>query len=58
MTASQRRRILGIAKCWDINVDYECRERFATALDDLSIRQASDLIDHLKLSTPASASRR
>jgi hypothetical protein len=38
-------------------VDYECRERFATAFNDLSIRQASDLIDHLKLSVPARDSR-
>ncbi len=58
MTASQRRAILAIAKRWDFNVDYECRERFATAFDDLSIRQASELIDHLKLSTPTSDSRR
>jgi hypothetical protein len=58
MTASQRRRFLGIAKCWDINVEYECRERFTSAFDDLSIREALDLIDHLKLSMPASTSRR
>jgi len=53
LTASQRRAILAIAKRWDRNVDYECRKRFATEFDDLSVRQASDLIDHLKLSTPS-----
>jgi hypothetical protein len=58
MTASQRRAILAIAKRWEINVDYECRERFATEFDDLSIHQASDLIDHLKNSQPASTTRR
>ena len=58
MTASQRRAILAIAKRWDINVEYECRERFATALDELSVRQASDLIDHLKNSQPGSSTRR
>ena len=57
MTASQRRAILAIAKRWEIKVDYECHERFATAFNDLSIRQASDLIDHLKLSVPARDSR-
>jgi hypothetical protein len=58
MTASQRRAVLAIAKRWDINVDYECRERFATPFDDLSIREASDLIDHLKNCQPASDFRR
>lgn len=58
MTASQRRAVLAIAKRWDINVDYECRERIATEFDKLCVREASDLIDHLKMSTPASDSHR
>jgi hypothetical protein len=53
MTASQRRAILAIAKRWDINLDGECRDFIDEEFDRLSIRQASELIDHLKASEPA-----
>jgi hypothetical protein len=54
MTASQRRAILAIVKRWDINLDPECREYVGEDFERLSIRQASELIDHLKDSEPAS----
>ena len=53
MTASQRRAILSIAKRWDLDVDVECREFIGEDFDRLSVRQASELIDHLRKSEPA-----
>ena len=53
MTSSQRRAILAIVKRWDLNLDAECREFIGEEFERLSIRQASDLIDHLKNSEPA-----
>ena len=53
MTSSQRRAILAIVKRWDINLDAECREFIGEEFERLSIRQASELIDHLKAGEPA-----
>jgi hypothetical protein len=53
MTASQRRAILAIVKRWDINLDAECRDYTGEEFERLSIRQASELIDHLKATEPA-----
>jgi hypothetical protein len=53
MTASQRRAILAIVKRWDLDLDAECREFIGEEFERLSIRQASELIDHLKNSEPA-----
>jgi hypothetical protein len=58
MTAGQRRAILAIAERNNIELDLECREFIGTEFDRLSLRQASDLIDHLKKQTPASRTRR
>ena len=58
MTDSQRRAILAIAKRGDINLDAECRDFIGEEFDRLSLRQASDLIDHLKGSQPAGNGRR
>jgi hypothetical protein len=52
MTTSQRRAILAIVKRWDINLDAECREFIGEEFERLSIRQASELIDHLRASEP------
>lgn len=53
MTASQRRAILAIVKRWDLNLDAECRDFIGEEFERLSVRQASELIDHLKSSEPA-----
>ena len=58
MTASQRRAILAIAKRGDINLDAECCDFIGEEFDRLSLRQASELIDHLKDSQPAGNGRR
>ena len=58
MTDSQRRAILAIAKRGDINLDAECRDFIGEEFDRLSLRQASELIDHLKLLTPSGNGRR
>ena len=47
-TASQRRAIDAIATRVNADPQVEAREIIGTELDDLSLRQASDLIDHLK----------
>ena len=52
MTDSQRRAILAIAKRANADVDYECREILGAEFDDLTLRQASELIDHLKGTQP------
>jgi hypothetical protein len=58
MTASQRRAIITIAERANIDLEFVCREIIGAAFDDLSIRQASELIDHLKSQRqPASAGR-
>ena len=53
MTDSQRRAILAIAKRANADVDYECREMIGAEFEDLTLRQASELIDHLKAVQPA-----
>ena len=52
-TESQRRAIDAIARRADVNPAIEAREVIGAELDDLSLRQASDLIDHLKSLAPA-----
>jgi hypothetical protein len=47
-TTSQRRAIDAIAARVNADPQVEAREIIGTELDDLSLRQASDLIDHLK----------
>ena len=53
MTAAQRRAILAIARRVGADPAYECDQMIGTPLDDLTVRQASELIDHLKTLTPA-----
>ena len=48
MTESQRRAIFAIAQRTNVDATIEAREFIGTELDELSIRQASELIDHLK----------
>jgi hypothetical protein len=57
MTSSQRRAILAIADRANANVDVECREIVGTSFDALSVREASQLIDHLKSIVPADRNR-
>jgi len=53
MTESQRRAINAIAERVNADAHQESQNLFGTVLNDLSIRQASELIDHLKTLTPA-----
>lgn len=48
MTSSQRRAILAIARRANIDPDYEAQQIIGIPLDQMSIQQASELIDHLK----------
>ena len=48
MTTSQRKAILAIASRNDFDVAAEAHNLFGTTVDDLTLRQASELIDHLK----------
>jgi hypothetical protein len=57
MTTSQRRAILSIAERANANIDVECREIIGTPFDALSVREASQLIDHLKAIVPADRNR-
>jgi hypothetical protein len=57
MTESQRTAILAIARRADIDPAYEAREVIGAELDELSVRQASELIDHLKGLAPAGNGR-
>jgi len=52
MTDSQRRAIDAIARRLNIDPAYEADQVIGTPLDDLSVRQASELIDHLKAIQP------
>lgn len=52
MTASQRRAILAIARRANIDPDYEAQQIIGIPLDQMSIQQASELIDHLKSLAP------
>ncbi len=53
MTDSQRKAILAIADRINADVDVECREFIGADFDSLTLRQASELIDHLKTLEPA-----
>ena len=53
MTASQRRAILVIAERLGIDARQEAVDVVGSELDRLDIRQASELIDHLKSQEPA-----
>lgn len=57
MTESQRKAILAIARRMDVDPAYEAREIVGAELDDLTLRQASELIDHLKGLQPAANGR-
>lgn len=53
MTDSQRRAILAIADRIRTDARAECRDIMGDDLDDLTLRQASEFIDHLKGLSPA-----
>jgi hypothetical protein len=54
MTASQRRAIDAIARRSGIDPAAEARQLLGLELEDLGVRQASQLIDHLnQLTAPA-----
>lgn len=57
MTASQRRAILAIARRMNVDPEYEAKQIVGDNLDDLSLKQASELIDHLKGLQPAGNGR-
>jgi hypothetical protein len=57
MTASQRRAIDAIAARINADAGQEAHDLFGSTLDELNIRQASELIDHLKALPPAVSSR-
>jgi len=54
MTDSQRGAINAIARRLNIDPAYEAEQVLGAPLDDLSVRQASELIDHLKAIQPNS----
>lgn len=58
MTASQRRAILAIAERQGVDPQVECADEFGCQIDDLTIRQASAFIDHLKALRGANGSRK
>jgi N-acyl-D-aspartate/D-glutamate deacylase len=53
MTGSQRRAIESIARRMNIDPVLEARDVVGAQFDQLSIRQASELIDHLKAIQPS-----
>ena len=53
MTDSQRRAIIAIARRLNIDPALEARDVMGDELDNLSVRQASELIDHLKSIQPS-----
>jgi hypothetical protein len=55
ITDSQRRAILAIARRADADPVYEASRIFEASLGELTVRQASKLIDHLKALAPADA---
>lgn len=57
MTASQRRAILAIARRANIDPNHEAQQIIGIPLDQMSIQQASELIDHLKSLAPAGNER-
>jgi len=58
MTASQRRAIEAITDRLGINARAEARDIVGVDLDDLTVRQASELIDHLKSQRQPATTRR
>jgi len=58
MTTSQRRAIDAITDRLGINAHSEARDIIGIDLDDLTVRQASELIDHLKSQRQPATSRR
>lgn len=48
MTAAQRKAIDAIGRKLGLDVEVECRDEFGSELDQLDVRGASKLIDHLK----------
>ena len=57
-TDSQRRAIDAIARRMNADPALEAREVIGAVLDDLTLRQASALIDHLKSIQPANGNGR
>ena len=57
MTASQRRAITSIASRMGIDADEEARQTIGVQFEQLTLRQASELIDHLKAQSGQPASR-
>ena len=53
MTVSQRRAITAIASRVGVDPAREAQEVIGAALEELTLRQASELIDHLKAIQPA-----
>ncbi len=56
-TESQLRAIRAIADRNKIDPDAAARDRFGVGLDQLSLKEASTLIDHLKAGSPSGTSR-
>lgn len=55
ITQAQRRAVHAIAKRLGLDVADECHHELGKTLDELTVRQASEFIDHLKaLEQPAS----
>lgn len=57
MTASQRRAIAAIARRANLDPDQESQVLHGVGVENLTIRQASDLIDHLKDQAPGTPER-
>jgi hypothetical protein len=57
MTDSQRRAITAIARRLNVDPALEARDVLGSELDSLSVRQASELIDHLKAMQPSGNGR-
>lgn len=53
MTASQRKAIESIARRNGLDPQQEAHDQFGTPLEELSLRQASELIDTLKAQQPS-----
>ncbi len=53
MTDNQRRAIFAIARRANIDPEAECRDLVGVELDELTLRQASELINHLKGTEPS-----
>ena len=58
MTASQKRAIYAIAQRHGLDPQVECEDEFGCRLDDLTVRQASSFIDHLKNLPGSNGSRK